>query len=117
MPAKKATKTSGVSTKLPPRATPEQRENQLISLAYDLVEQRLIDGTATSQETVHFLKMGSMRQQYELEKIKKENELLQAKAESIQALKDSKALYKEAIEAMRSYAPPRDDEDYDAYLY
>ena len=47
--------------------SPEARENQLISLAYDLVEQRLRDGTATSQETVHFLKLGSTKDRIEKE--------------------------------------------------
>ena len=32
--------------KIRPALTPEARENQLISLAVDLVEQRLLDGTA-----------------------------------------------------------------------
>ena len=39
--------------------TPEARESQLVSMAYDLVEQRLLNGTATSQETTYFLKLGS----------------------------------------------------------
>lgn len=34
--------------------TAEERENELTNLAYDLVEQRLRDGTATAAETVHF---------------------------------------------------------------
>ena len=120
MPARKATKTSGVPQKhLPPAATPEERENQLIALAYDLVEQRLLDGTATSQETVHFLRMGSLQKQYELEKIKKENELLAAKAESIQSTRKSEELYSAAIAAMRSYSPhhEEEEEDDDPYVY
>lgn len=120
MPARKATKTSGVPQKhLPPAATPEERENQLIALAYDLVEQRLLDGTATSQETVHFLRMGSLQKQYELEKIKKENELLAAKAESIQSTKRSEELYAAAIAAMHSYSPHpvEEEEDDDPYVY
>ena len=43
--------------KLRPALSPETRENQLISLAYDLVEERLLNGTATSQETTYFLKL------------------------------------------------------------
>lgn len=120
MPARKAPKTSGVQREFPPAATPEERENQLIALAYDLVEERLRDGTATSQETVHFLKMGSLQKQYELEKIKRENELLAAKAEAIQSTKSSEELYANAIAAMRSYSPhltqEEDDLD-DPYLY
>ena len=54
--------------KIRPALTPEARENQMIALAVDLVEQRLLDGTASSQETTHFLKLGSMKNRLEMEK-------------------------------------------------
>lgn len=87
-----------------PALTPEARENQLISLAVDLVEQRLLNGTASSQETTHFLKLGSMKNQLEMEKLREENKLLQAKTESIQSAKRVEELYAEAINAMRRYS-------------
>ena len=102
-----------------PALSPEARENQLISLAVDLVEQRLLDGTASSQETTHFLKLGSMKNQLEMEKLREENKLLQAKTESIQSAKRVEELYAEAINAMRRYSGNRsssDDED-DQYEY
>ena len=37
---------------------PDAREQQLIAKAYNLVEKRLDEGTASSQETTHFLKLG-----------------------------------------------------------
>ena len=64
--AKTKKTTSNPSRKMRPALTPEARENQLISLAVDLVEQRLIDGTASSQETTHFLKLGSMKNRLEM---------------------------------------------------
>lgn len=102
---------------MPPASSPEERENQLISLAYDLAEKRLIEGTATSQEVVHFLKMGSVRQQEELEKLRSENELLKVKAESIQSDKFTEQLYREAIDAMRSYQPTQEDNIDEPYIY
>ena len=53
----KARKTDSAKTtrKIRPALTPEARENQMIALAVDLVEQRLLDGTASSQQTTHFL--------------------------------------------------------------
>ena len=87
-----------------PALSPEARENQLISLAVDLVEQRSLDGTASSQETTHFLKLGSMKNQLEMEKLREENKLLQAKTESIQSAKRVEELYAEAINAMRRYS-------------
>ena len=102
-----------------PALSPESRENQLIALAVDLVEQRLLDGSASSQETTHFLKLGSMKNQLEMEKLREENKLLQAKTESIQSAKRVEELYAEAINAMRRYSGNRsssDDED-DQYEY
>lgn len=94
-----------------PATTPEARENQLISMAYDLVEQRLLDGTATSQETTHFLKMGSMKARLEAEKLRKENELLKAKTEAIKSGQHAEELYLGAIRAMRSYSGQEEIDD------
>lgn len=87
----------------PPALTAEGRENQLISLAYDLVEQRLRDGSATSQETTHFLKMGSLKERKELEIMEKQKVLLDAKAEALASTKRIEELYSNAIEAMKAY--------------
>lgn len=94
-----------------PATTPEARENQLISLAIDLVEQRLIDGTASSQETTHFLKLASSKARIEKEKLELENELIKAKTESIQSSKRIEELYVDAINAMKRYSGHGDSDD------
>ncbi len=86
-----------------PARTPEARENRLISLAYDLVEQRLIDGTATSQETTHFLKLGSTKERIEKEILERQKELITAKTEALKSAKRVEELYADAIAAFRSY--------------
>lgn len=86
-----------------PALTPEARENQLIARAVDLAEQQLIDGSASSQVITHFLKLGSVKAQAELEKLKSENELLRAKTEAIHSMKNMEELYSEAMSAMRNY--------------
>ena len=100
--------TQGSDTKKKPssRATmsPEAYENRLINKAYKAVEKRIDSGEATAAELVHFLRQGSIREQLELEKMKKENELLKVKAESIQSQKEIKELYSEAINAFRRYS-------------
>jgi hypothetical protein len=93
-----------------PALTPEGRESQLIALAVDRVEQRLLAGTATSQEIIHFLKLGSTREQLEMEKLRKENLLLKAKTEAIESEKKTAELFAEAIAAMKSYRPSEDEE-------
>lgn len=96
-----------------PALTPEARENQLISLAIDLVEQRLIDGTASSQETTHFLKLASSKSRIEKEILEKQKDLITAKTEALQTAKRVEELYANAISAMRRYSGHGDeDEDY-----
>lgn len=99
------------TTKRRPALTPEARENQLISLAYDLVEQRMLDGTATAQETVHFLKLGSTKEKIEKEILAKQKELITAKTETLQSAKRIEELYTEALQAFRVYSGQ--EEDYD----
>lgn len=87
-----------------PAITTEARENQLIALAVDLVEQRLIDGTASSQETTHFLKLASTKAKIEKEILLEEKKLIAAKTAALESSKEMDKLYLEAIEAMRRYS-------------
>lgn len=86
-----------------PALTPEARENQLIALAMNVAEQQMLDGTASPQLISHFLRAGSTKGRYEVEKLRRENELLEAKTESIKAAQHSDELYAAALDAMRSY--------------
>lgn len=95
-----------------PALTPEARENQMISLTMDLVEQRLRDGTATSQETTHFLKLASAKAKAELEKLKLENELTKAKTEAINKEREDKIAYDQIIKALRNYQGQGDPDEY-----
>lgn len=117
MAKSKPVKSGTTERKIRPALTPEARENQMIALAVDLVEQRLLDGTASSQETTHFLKLGSMKNRLEMDKLREENRLLQAKTEALQSAKRTEELYAKAIKAMRRYGGHDDDveEDYDEY--
>lgn len=94
-----------------PATTPEDRENQLISLAVSAAEKQLIDGTASSQVITHYLKLGSTMARLEKEKLEQENELLRAKTESLQSSKRVEELYKKALNAMRSYGGGGNDND------
>lgn len=98
--------------KLKPALTPESKENQMISLAMDLVEQRLRDGTASSQETTHFLKLASPRAKLEQERLMRENELLAAKTKALADAEEIKVLYEEALKAMRRYGGHGDEDEY-----
>lgn len=94
-----------------PALTPEARENQLISLAVDLAEKQLIEGTASSQVISHYLKLGSTKERLEKEKLEEENKLLRARTEALQSAKRIEELYSNAISAMRKYSGKDDSYD------
>lgn len=81
----------------------EEQENHLISLAVDLAEQQLRDGTASSQVITHYLKLGTMKERLEREKLEEENKLLRAKTEALQSGKEIEELYSKALQAMTAY--------------
>lgn len=97
----------------PPATTPEARENQLIALAVDLAEKQLLEGTASSQVISHFLKLGSTKERIEKEILIHEKDLIKAKTEAIQSGKRVEELYKNALNAMRSYSGQKGDYDED----
>lgn len=95
--------TDSASRKRKPALSPEARENQMIALAMDLVEQRLRDGTASSQETTHFLKLASSTERLEKRYKEKNIELIEAKKNSYATSEEIKSLYADAMAAFRSY--------------
>ena len=111
--AKGKSKTSdNPSSGMRPGLTPEAEEGQLIALATNLVKQRLMDGSASSQETTHFLKLGSTKARLENERLIEENKLLRAKTKALESAEDMKELYAEAITAMASYQGHGDPDEY-----
>ena len=98
--------------KMRPALTPEARENQLISLAVDLAEKQLQEGTASSQVITHYLKLGSTKERIEREILEKQKELITARTESLQSAKKVEELYENAINAMRNYSGQGDPDEY-----
>ncbi len=96
-----------------PALNPDARENQMISLAVDLAEKQLQEGTASSQVITHFLKLGSSKERLEREKLEEENKLLRAKTERLQADQRSDTFYKEVLDAIRLYRGESEEEFYD----
>ena len=92
------------SKKRRPALSPEVRENQMISLAVDLAEKQLMEGTASSQVITHYLKLGSTKERLEKEKLEEENKLLKARTEALQSAKRVEELYADAISAMKKYS-------------
>ena len=96
--------TASSARRMKPALSPEARENQLISLAVDLAEQQLLDGTASSQVITHYLKLGSTKERLEKQIMEEQKKLLEAKTEAIQSAKRVEELYANALNAMRNYS-------------
>lgn len=105
--------TTTSSRKMRPALTPEAEEGQMISLAMDLVKRRLIEGTASSQETTHFLKLATRTEQLKREQLEEENRLLRAKTTALQSSEEIKQLYTDALKAMRNYSGQGDPSEYE----
>lgn len=104
--------TQETKRKMRPALTPEAREQQLISLAVDLVEQRLIDGTASSQETTHFLKLATQKYREEVALARAQKEKAEAQIESMKSAKRVESLYEDAIKAFRNYNGQGEPDEY-----
>ena len=101
--------------RMPPATTPEAREQQMVSLAFDLAQTQLEDGTASAQVITHFLKFGSSQNALEKEKLRKENLLMQARVDQISASAQNSELYQEAINMMKIYTGEDPEEQTDEY--
>ena len=95
--------------------TPEERENYLISLALDRVEERMLNGTASGQEYVQFIRMASSKSRAENEKLKLELDLVKAKTENLRLQQRNEEMFSNAIAAFKRYSGASDDDEEDVY--
>lgn len=100
-----------------PALTPDERDDQLAALAYNLAEQRLRDGTASNSLIERIMQCGSIKNRLEMEKLRRENELLTAKVEAIRSAARTEELFSEAIKAMKSYSMDEEDDEDEQYDY
>lgn len=117
MPARPVSDDEAPRSRRPPATTPDARERQLVSLAMDLAEKQIREGTASAQVVTHFLKAGSTREFLEKERIRNENSLTQTKIEMMESAKRIESMYAEALDAMRAYQgqSPREETDDEYY--
>lgn len=94
-----------------PARTPEAQENRMISLAIDLAEKQLMEGTASSQVITHYLKLGSSRERIEKELLEEKKKLAQAKTEALESGKKMEELFEQAMDALRGYRGEESNED------
>lgn len=103
--------TAQLSTTPPPAFTDEGREKRLVSMAYDLIEKRLKDGTASATETTAIIKLGTEREKLEREKLQAEVNFTRSKQEALAQAGKIEELMTEAISAFKRYSGETYDED------
>ena len=97
--------------------TPEERENQLISLALDRVEERMMNRTATAQEYIQFIRMASSKARAEADKVALELELVKAKTENLRMQQRNDEMFANALKAFKRYSGASEDDDEEEELY
>lgn len=94
----------------PPATTPQDRAQQMGAYADSFAEEQFLNGTASSQLTIFYLKQVSQREELELEKIRQENMLLQQKRDDMASNARAEDMMAEVFSAMKKYAGVDDDE-------
>lgn len=102
---------TNTSEPIAPLTSPEATEARMCGLAISLAEQQLRDGTASSQVITHYLKLATGKYQEEIERLKRENELLSAKTNALQAQQKSDEQIQQVLDALRSYSGETEYED------
>lgn len=97
--------------KYPPGKSIESEEGRLVALATDLARKQLVEGKASSQVIVHYLKLGTTMAKLEMEKLKQEVEFTKAKTENLKSAQGMEQLYKDAIKAMQTYSGAETESD------
>lgn len=96
-----------------PALSPEAEEDEMIALAVARAKEQLIDGTASSQIIVHYLKMASTEERIKREILEKQKDLIEAKTHSIQSTARSEEIAKKALDAFRHYSGHGGDDEYE----
>lgn len=99
--------------KTTPAKTPEGRMNQLINLAVDCAEEKLQSGTASSQIITLLLGLATTKAQLELEKLRADVQVQNAKVKQYQDNKDIKDLYNKALNAIKQYQGDNTEMEFD----
>lgn len=91
--------------------TLEAREREMISLAVELAEKQLREGTASAAVIQHYLKLGASDYPLRMERLQRQNELYAAKKDAIERDAQNEQIAKDAVEAMMRYSGNYDQGD------
>ena len=98
-----------------PPLNDEAQETKLVALALKQAQNQLENGTASSQIITHFLRLGSIKAQVELEKLELENRLLEEKILAERSGQQLNEMFGEVLAALKSYSYIPGEPDVDLY--
>ena len=98
-----------------PPLNDEAHETKLVALALKQAQTHLEEGTASSQIITHFLRLGSIKAQVELEKLELENRLLEEKILAERSGQQLNEMFGEVLAALKSYSYSPGDSNADVY--
>lgn len=107
----------GETRKRPPARTPEEEEDYMISISVRAAEKQILEGRASSQLLTHYLKLATVKERLEKEKLEAEVELLKAKKESLESTRQLEVLYADAIKAVALYTGNSEDDEEEEDYY
>lgn len=114
MPRLAKVKDTEQSKRSAPALTVDEEEDELVALAVGLAKERLLDKSASNDLVRSIIQFGTVRARLEKEKLRRETELLIAKADAIEQARATEAMFQEAVAAMKSYTyRPEEEEEYD----
>lgn len=96
-----------------PSMSAEAQEKKLVNAAYRLAEERILDGTASSQIISHFLAMGSPKHAEEVGLLRARRSHIEAQTKAIASGERDAEMFEDAINAMRRYQGGQDFEEDD----
>lgn len=102
----------GETRKIRPATTPEAREQQIISLAVNEAERQIANHEAPAAVLVHYLRLGTVAEQLQNEKLRAEIELKKKQIEQLQTTINQESLLADALTAFGKYAGNHQDTDY-----
>lgn len=100
----------GLPIRLPPARSRERRVQQLVGYAEQLLEKRLLDGTASPTETTAILRLGSEMELVNIERVRAHTEYLHAQKAKAESETVREELFTQAMEAMKRYSPDGDSD-------
>lgn len=96
-----------------PSVDAEDEESKMISLAVRQAEKQLIEGTASSQIVVHYLRLGSKKAELELENAVLQNRLLEERIVNERSAAEINNLFVQVMESLTEYKAFPEEEFYE----